>query len=322
MNQHFSDAYENQKKIPEKIELVGREMPTLQSIYEQLSTAPDIKVFSKAEYIYDGDERRVISEKEMIDDLLEFGALAQNVLKGQMHDEDREVLEHIDGFIDSIHFLSHEAYDEAIQGIAVHHAEWLEQDDNRRVQFVVQSSRKVRSQWKIASDIASKVSSDVADRVSVATLEDVSEGQAYDGDVKFVLADDWSVSGNLLAEDASRAYRVFDSIGIDAPVEIDLLVARQDQITEGIHSIVRYVNETALDHVNPDILAYFQAPSVKSVYGYEALPSGSHSSVDYGFSETLSRMYKVLERYIPVDQEVHVPYIAKIIPKYGYNYDD
>jgi len=320
MNQHFSDAHEKQKKSPEKIELVGREMPTLQSTYEQLSTTPDIKVFSSAEHIRNGDERRVISEREAIDDLLAFGVLAKSVLEGHMHDEDRYILEHINDFIDSIHFLSHEAYQEAIQGLAVEHSKWLKEDDNRRVRFLVQSSRKVRSQWTIANDIASAISSEVIDRVDVMTLEELS-GEPDDSDCKLVLADDWSVSGNLLAEDVSRAYRVFDSIGVESPIEINLLVARQDQIVEGIHTIEKYVNEIKPNHPNPKIVAYFQVPAVKSIYGYEALPSGSHSSVDYGFSETLSRMYSVVERYLPIGQEVHVPYVAKVIPKYGYNYD-
>jgi len=321
MNQHLNDAHENQKNYPEKIRIIGREMPTLQSMYGELSTNPDIKVFSSAEHIRNGDERRIASEKEVIDDLLAFGVLARGVLEGQMHDEDRYVLEHIDAFIDSIHYLSHEAYQEAIRGFAIEHSKWLNEDENRRVRFLVQSSRKERSQWTISNDIASAIRNEVGERVDVVTFEELSECETDNSECKFVLADDWSVSGNLLGEDVSRAYRVFDSIGIEQPIEVNLLVARQDQIVEGIHTIDRYVKEIEPNHSSPKIIAYFQAPAVKTIYGYEALPSGSHSSVDYGFSQTLSRMYSVVERHLPISQGVHVPYVAKIIPKYGYNYD-
>lgn len=324
MNHLQTDGYEKQKDTPEQIEVIGREMPNLEEIYDDLSTEPTIRVFTEAQGLRKGTARRDVSEKEVVDNLLDFCGKFRELSVDGLDERERELHGSVANFIESIHFMTHREYEEAINGLALRHAQWLGDDDTRRLALAVQGNRQHNSQRQVASDIyESIVSADptVNERVDVSLIGDMANNLTES--TKIVIADDWSVSGNLIAQDMAHVCQMLNRTNRKLPVEVNLLVARQDQIDEGVTSLDRVLEFYGQPMPEkPAVVAYFAAPGVESVYGYKAVPSGSHSSVDYGFSETLEVMRQAMDRQARGGAEVYMPYAGAIIPTYAYNYDE
>jgi len=318
---HLNDDYEKNTTRPEKIHIIGEDVPYLKDMYDTLSNVSNIKVFSEASSISKGKVRREISEKELVDNLLDFCSQIKSLNnRTDLEEEDREVVDKVDQFLDSVTYLSHEMYNMAIQGLARYHADWLVEKSSRAVRFIVHDIANEKSQGQIAKDIVNAIieaEPELEGRATVLATNDLSLSH-LDEDIKLVVADDWSVSGNLIAQDISYIYRHFRPITSEAKIEVNLLVARQDQVASGIHTIDR-LKEDYPEFDSPTLMAYYSAPENEEYYGYKAFTSGSHSSVDYGFSNTLEKMYAVLRRYSG-NLEVYMPYAAEIIPKYRYNY--
>ena len=304
---------------PERIEVVGERLPTMREMMEDLSDTPDIRVSTEAEPFRPGRERADISEREMVEDLLDFCAQVRDLPRDRMDERDRELVESVDAFVDSIRLMTHEAYHRAVDGLAERQASWLEEDQMRRLRLVVQRNKEASSQGQVSTDMAAAIvaaNPDLAGRVDVCLTEHLAEGLTPE--TKVVLADDWAVSGNLIAQDVAHVYQVCSQKDIAPDLEVDLLLARDDQVEKGITSVAE-TTERFGAHMQPKVAAYYTAPAVRSVYGYEAVPTGSHSAVDYGFSETLSSMHRVLARY-GGRLDTRLPYAATIIPKYSYGY--
>ena len=310
---------EHLHRNPERIEVVGERLPALREMMDKLSEMPDIRVATESQPFRPGKERADISEREMVEDLLDFCGQVKNIPRDQLDERDQALVDSVDTFVDSVRLMTHEAYHQAINGLANRQAAWLEGNGARRIRFVVQRNKTASSQGQVAQDMAAAITAahpELAERVDVCLTERLADGLTPD--TKVVLADDWAVSGNLIAQDIAHVHQVSELQGVEPRTEVNLLLARDDQIEQGIKSI-NDLSDTFSDHTLPDVAAYYTAPAVRSVYGYEAVPTGSHSAVDYGFSETLSSMYRLLERY-GNNPEPRLPYAATIIPKYSYKY--
>lgn len=321
MKQFPLDGHETNIAPSNRIEVIGENLPSVHEMYDGLSTRPDIRVLTEAKPHGLSGERRNVSEKELIDNLMDFCATVKQLPIDDMDLSEQKIAGNIDEFVESLYFLSHEAYAEAINGIADRHTQWLQADDLRRVRFAVSRNTLQSSQNKVASDICKAIADadpELAGRTEVILMEELADGLSPD--TKIVLTDDWSVSGNHISKDIASTYQVFERFDIFADLEVNLLIARRDQIETGI----RAIDQLADDNPNfktPEIVCYFETPKVRSIYGTEAVPTGSHSSTDYGFSETLGSMYRIIERH-GGGGVVHMPYAAKIVPEYAYNYDE
>jgi hypothetical protein len=317
---HDPSGFEINTQTLERIMTLGGDLPTLTEMYDRLSTTPDIRVVKGSAPHRLRGERLDVSEKELIDDLMAFCDEVSQLPTERMSAQEMDLMVSIPGFLDSMRFLSHEAYAEAVDGLARHHVEWLRADEDRRVRFAVQRNRTQSSQGIVGRDIAAAIARTnppLEGRVDVRLIEDLSG--SLDDNTKIVIADDWSVSGNLMAQDLSHVYQVFERDGTSAQVEVNLLLAREDQVPDGIRALDR-VGEDRPEYGEPAVVAYHRTPAVKGIYGQEAVPTGSHSAVDYGFSETLGSMYRLLERYGGRDTR-GLPYAAAIVPTYAYDYE-
>ena len=323
MNPKPSTGFEIPKDTPERVTIIGPEMPRAYDMYDILSDEKDILVYADAQSTsVKGRETILKSERELFDDLLEFCSRCREL---PADDEDShgyaKSIRNTDAFLDSMTYLSKEMYTEAVQGLAARHTEWLAQNSDMRLLFAVPDLRSQRSQNLVARDIANSINPDEADRVTVAYVGELTVDMLGD-DTKVVLSDDWSVMGSHIANDISQVLHRARTLGIDTramEVEVNLLLARTDQIDDGIHTIQRLLEDLP-DAITrePQTVAYFEAPVVKQSFDEKASPTGSHSSVDYGFSETLSAMLVVASRH---GVATRMPYIAEIIPKYSYDYE-
>ncbi len=324
MKHLYVDDHEKQIHTPERIEVISGPMPSLEDIYDRLSTLPDIRVFSEAKGLRNGSARRDVSEKELVDDLLDFCTDFRKINVDDLEKWERELHEDIDSFVQSIHFMTHEEYNEAVDGLASRHAEWLAEDETRRLVIAVQQNRKYSSQWQVANDLHRAISAndpESAERAEVLTIGDAANSLTES--TKILIADDWSASGSLISQDLAHVCQMLNRSKAEIPVEVNLLVAREDQIIDGINSL-----DKTLDFYGqpmpekPKVIAYFSTPAVKNVHGHQAVPTGSHSSVDYGFSTTLDAMRLAMDRQASTfgREEIYMPYIGKIIPTYAHNY--
>lgn len=321
MNHLNTDGHETQKRSHERVEVIGRPLPALHEMAGELSQTPDISVYSNATSIIKGQERKQISEAEMIADLLSFCDDVKALPREKLDDKERALVDDVDVFVDSLHLLTHEAYAEAVEGLASRHVEWLSGDAQRKIRFLVYKHKTHSSQSQIAHDITAAIlqqDEKFSDRVDVSITGELAEGLTPD--TKLVLADDWAVSGNLIEQDISYMYKMFGEKDVAAPFEVNFLLARQDQVDEGVTSIPR-LEESFPEYSPPEsVVAYFTTPPIESIYGHTAMPTGSHSSADYGFSQTLVKMYDVLKKCTPPISEPRMPYAAEIIPTYSRNY--
>lgn len=319
MNDRHDHHHEKYTHTPERIEIIGRPLPALADEYEYLSDVTNIRVRTQDEPFRTNRARADVSEKQLIDDLLDFCGRVKEVPVSNLDEKERELVESVDEFVESIHFLTHEDYREAVSGIAGRHAQWLAANPARILKIGVHSNKTKSSQSQIATDLRNAIvglEADYALRVHVGAISHVD----CTDNTKIVLADDWSVSGNYIAQDIANTYRATSEAPQPPNIEVNLLLAREDQVEEGIRAVDR-LKDSYPGYRQPEVVAYFSTPAVKSVYGYQAVPSGSHSSVDYGFSETLSSMYRVLERHERGKGEMRLPYAATIVPKYSHDYE-
>lgn len=323
MNPKPLTGFEIPKDTPEKVTIIGPEMPKPRDIYDTLSDEKDILVYSDAQSTsLKGRETALKSERELIDDLLDFCSRCREL---PADDDDShgyvQSIRNTDAFLESMTYLSKEMYSEAVRGLATRHSEWLVQNSDKRLLFAVPDIRSQKSQNLVARDIAKSIDPNAADRVRVVYLSEMAADMLKDNP-KVVLSDDWSVMGNHIANDIAQVLQRARALGIDMhaiEMEVNLLLARTDQVNDGIHTIQRLIEDMP-DMISrePQVVAYFEAPVIKRSFDEKASPSGSHCSVDYDFSQTLSRMLKVASQH---GAATRMPYIAEIIPKYSYNYE-
>lgn len=324
MNYDPSTGYEIQKETPELVTVIGREMPKARDLYEFLSDKKDILVYSDATSdIRKGSETAIKSERELFDDLLDFCERCRD-LPTDENDSHGYVnaIRNVDTFLDSMTYLSKDMYSEATHGLAARHSAWLSENPDKKLLFAIPDSRKEKSQGLVVKDIATKIEYDVLDRTDVAYLSEMT-ADMIDGDTKVVLCDDWSVSGNHIANDLANVLQRAQALNIDPrglEIEINLLLARADQVKDGIHTIPRFREDfPEMISKEPKIVAYFKAPVSKLIFDEQASPTGSHSAADYGFSQTLSRMLMVASRR---NAATRMPYIATIIQEYNHKHID
>ncbi len=312
-------GFETSTHSIDHVTIIGRELPNALDSYDSLSEVRNITVYSAADsLIRKGSATTTVSEKELFDDLLDFCGRCRDL---PTEESDRaygydSAINGIDDFLTSMTYVSKELYAEAVHGLAGRHERWLADNPQKSLLFVIPNSRSLKSQAKVTTDIASSVSSETRERVHVVMTGDLSN-EMIGPDTKIVLSDDWSVSGNHVANDLGNLFQRLDAQGIDAhklTVEVNLLVARSDQVKKGIGAVDR-LKEYFPEYMTkePTLISYFEAPVNHGM----TTPTGSHSSADYGFATNLDSMLTIAQRHGVADR---MPYIGVIIPEYSYEY--
>jgi hypothetical protein len=199
---------------------------------------------------------------------------------------------------DGLTFIGEREYKEAVAGLGQSWKEYLDGDRDRMICVLAEVGSLERYYGQQKSDAR------VRDQV-LATFTD-EELQAYSGrivgdlsdvttshpdDVKVVLVDDWSISGDqirdvfaMLSQD--RRFKGYVDAG---SVEINMLVASSDTLADGI-------NMRAFDDKSRvPVKAYFQARPIKEPGDrYRAHYGGVYSAPNYGYRHQIEGMAKLI----------------------------
>ena len=321
-------GYETDTATFEKIHVIGREIPLAKDIYDDLSDEKNITARVAESSLRITGETITLSERELFDDLLAFSDACRGLDINPADDKygHASVVAGIDEFLDKMVFLSKDMYDEATNGLAEYHSAWIAENPYRRLLFVIPNQRRNKSQAAVTNDVASRVVVDDPERVRTVHTDDLTP-EMFTRGTKIVLSDDWAIMGNHISNDVGKLLTKLNSLDDmhpeDIRIEIELLLARRNQVEEGIpvveqafkfmREIPEFVHEYA--NINPTIVAYFESPV--SMNGFEMVtpaPTGSHSSADYNFAGRLDSLYQVAREHRVAD---HVPYIATIVPEYS-----
>lgn len=261
--------------------------------------------------------RHTISEGELITDYFSFLSQVKAVAEQDDSDQGRKMLATAVSFADRTTYLSQEDRKVALRGLADRHAHALREGSSAELFFFVREQTKQKSQGLLAEGIKAYIDgahSDIARRVhltdflGVAAKADLEKCDPTHA--KIVLLDDWSVSGNQLANEVAMLLRTLDpdAVAYRDRIEINLLVARADQLQDKF-SDLEYVEGNY--HVTQPIpvVAFYESLAARQYEG--PMPIGAHSSVDYGFESPISEM----RNYIATaqhDSSMRLPYMAAI----------
>ena len=106
MNHDPKKGYETKTDTAERIRVIGGDLPSISDMYDELSEVRDIRVVETDQPHSQRGERRDVSEKEIIDDLMRFCDTVRALPTDHMDERDRELVASVDDFVMSMHFLS------------------------------------------------------------------------------------------------------------------------------------------------------------------------------------------------------------------------
>jgi hypothetical protein len=316
-------AHGEQAGSPERaVEVLGPEMPLLHRV--ELSDAhldSPVMVGEKTSIYRTPEAQKVVSEAEVITDYYVFLARVQGAAENDKSPVGEAALSDARRFAEETVFMTKSEREEATRGIGEHFASFLKEDERNMVVFFVPANRKDHSQGFVSREVANSIESspESKERVMVTSLEEGTESldrlRVLDPDhVKIAVLDDWSVSGNHLANSVAHAAQSLQREELDRfkkDLEVGLLVARDDQVQDGFNGILRDVETThGLEPLN--LVTYFTAPARQHYHG--PMPTGSHASVDYGFESRVQSMRDYLETVTL--QPERLPWMASIIRQY------
>lgn len=285
--------------------------PELISLAEQLqqpeALSGEVTVQSRAS-LYRRGPQKTISEREAVTDYFDF---LQRVKHTAEEADEPTVAENADRFMREATYVSTAARQEALTGLMGRQVAFLRENPDRAVSLFVDKQSAEKSQGLLAAEAKTLVNTfapDVAERLQVSHgLHD-----SQDGRVKNVLLDDWSVTGNQLSNTVAHALRTVKGPAT-APaykesLEVNLLVIREDQIADNFEALRDVESVYGIERPVP-VVGYYRAPGVKQHEG--PMPTGTHSSVDYGFESQLAEMRDYLAAH--THQEVDLPYLASVV---------
>lgn len=291
-------------------------------IYDTLPDDPSVTAVSTDSIHRQNGPTVKVSERQLFDDLLAFCATCQSVSHNYEGKKDdygyASHMQNIETFLDTMVYLSGDMFNEAVEGLAERHTKWLSQDEERKLIFVTPKNRLSKSQAMVTDSISTSIDESCQHQVSQSMTGDINVAD-LDAKTKLVLSDDWAISGNHIGNDLGMLLQklaVLDGVTWEqVDIEINLLLARKDQVENGIHKfedMKTYFPE--LNSKMPQVVSYFETSIDKPGFSVVASPTGSHSSADYGFSTTLETMYLAAKPYTTTLNRL--PYIATIVPEY------
>jgi hypothetical protein len=228
---------------------------------------------------------------------------------------------------DNLTFIGQKEYQEAASGIATYWKALLENNPDQQLLVLAGIAKEINSKQplvKIKSDdylldtILTLFSNEEVEQYRGRLITDVSEIKAETADdLKTVLLDDWTISGNQLRV-ATAAFRdTYPKFA--STLEIQLVAGSGNRIAHGLTMVDR--NSSADMPMSIPVKAYFKAHDAPGAELSGAHITGAHSSVDYDF-ETIAQKAAYQAEVAPtLSEEQHVildamPPIASIYRPY------
>jgi hypothetical protein len=307
-------SHEFNKQVPERdVRILGSKLEPLHN--ELLTKKLDGVVVS-----YETDDLfrttnaplEVMTEKDMVVDYYDFLSQVKTAAENDKDNGALNMLATAESFAENTIFLTHEDFQEATHGLAQYHEEFLRGNEAPRIIFFHRKQRDENSQSYVTRSIVEQIDPSVASRAQIATEDNLRDLIAECGnstDLRIAVADDWMVTGNNVANDLGNLLRQLDDHR--DKVQINLINVRGDQRTESINALDRVEETYGVGNKIP-IIGYFESPVLARLHE-DPTPTGSWSSVDYGFTSRLQEMRDYLHRK-GIDRTM--PYISTIKGSY------
>lgn len=268
-------------------------------------------LFSKYQDSEGYDNSRRNSNKKTITEQRGLRQLL-NYLENESHRKGRSEV-YVDT-ADNLTFIGEKEYAEASRGIALYWKSYL--DKNPESQLYVETPVTGSNRRRIKSDVymldrilAHFTDEEMKQYKGRLVVSDTSLLQKDSAKLKVVLIDDWTISGTQIRS----GYREFAGKNPELAecLEIQLIVASSDRIARGLENLSYTMDNARVGDENVPIVtrAYFVAHRADETYSSAngARISGSHSSVDFGFTNDLS-MANMGEKQLPGLVSVCRPY--------------
>lgn len=270
-------------------------------------------MYSKTREDHIVDSVKSLSES---DSLRLFHQFLQNMAT---FDEGGEELKEVAmAMMDHLSFIGKKEYDEAAKGIADYWKQCL--NNNKKLQIMIElpsttvDSELVpyyfyKSDYFLLDNILRNFSNEELNRYRQRIVWNESKIKAQSvEDIKWVVIDDWTISGKQLSHTGVRNGRFVSSLHRGVVPEIQLIVGRQNQIKQGF----KYK-----DNDNPCLLrSYYLAHTDEKFSssigqsGQEKI-TGYHSSVDYCFEDVVQEMARTQGVLMPPLTNIFSPYRKK-----------
>lgn len=240
-------------------------------------------------------ERITVSEHEAIQDIAFF--LQDTVAHSQFSNDQREAQK----MLETMTFIGRKEYDEASQGIADYWKTYLARDPDAQLAIMatMEHARRIKSDNFFVDNILGHFTdeemSQFADRIQLNPGQLSTDPEH----TKVVLMDDWVIDGIQLGLELEKLIRRLPEY--KDSIEVQLLVAPQDRIEEGLAS-VSVGTLVPMDEV--PVKAYY----VTDFDDEDQAITGFHSSSDHNFNKVLANMAKRSNRPMPAGTNVVRPY--------------
>ena len=222
--------------------------------------------------------------------------------------------------LDSLTFIGEKEVAEATAFIAKKWKDYLAEDSEHQLcavtKIVGNSSGeeiggRIKSDQYVLERIFENFSDDEIKKYAerIYTYDSMERMTAPADKAKVFILDDWSVSGTQLKEEVDSLYSNPAFTKYIPSTEALLLVASDKQLSEGL------VTEAG---ASLPIRSYFLANSLAGAGSFnQAHITGLHSTVDYGFTEEIETITRLLNKHLDRGApQVWWPALAKVVSPY------
>lgn len=234
------------------------------------------------------------------------------------HMEPSYKAEEVAHFRENMTFIGEREFQEAVEGMAAHWETVLRADSQAKIALYQPNIAKHRVLRKSAEHVGDhafealkrRTQTDPMLRNRFRRMQDVDPRTFVDGNTKIIIAEDWIASGATIRENVSALAQTLGKAGKPQALEnleLNLIVAREDQVASGIK-----MPPSIGKGRNIPTVAYYQSPAA-TIYG-GPLPTGAHSTEDYGFGQVLQVVGEDVARI--QRRPVELPLLADVKPVY------
>lgn len=220
-----------------------------------------------------------------------------------------------DSLDNDLSFIGEKEYNEAAEGIAKYWKSFLDKADDTQV-FVSTTVTKdggyTKSDTYMLDRILGYFSDDELKRyANRLIMHDNDITQKSPDKIKVVLLDDWTISGSQLRSGYGNfSHKYPELVG---SMEIQLMIATKDRLAMGLENMTRSSHKGYENSIPTIVRSYYVARQVEDIdheSAHGARITGSHSSVDFGFTGDVNKI-KRRDDPMPALSCIVRPYRAK-----------
>ncbi len=223
-------------------------------------------------------------------------------------------------------FIGEKEYIEAAKGIGDYWKSFLDADANNQLCVLTKIGERSVYRGKRKSDnylferIISTFSPEELEKYSgriVAELDDIKEDPA---NTKVVMLDDWTISGAQIQDTYQAIKKSARFKSFADSVEVNLIAASGERISKGMN-VAESNGWNKADAIMLPVKAYFKAHNAQETSrhrSHKAHMTGTHSSVDFDFEDTIDELMRYMRASKKSTAIVYAPPLTNIVRTYRY----